>query len=99
MQPPEPVVGEADLVALDLDGVGGQGGEVGHAQHVELLAVGELDPEHGDPVEDALEHRELLHVEEGEGETHDGGHLHLGKVEPGQDLEVLETEPFDLGFM
>jgi len=56
MELSKPVVGEGELVALDLDSMGGQGVEVRHPQYVKFPAVINLDTKHGDSFKFAGKH-------------------------------------------
>ena len=49
----EPVVGERELIALDLDGVRRQSVKMRHPKNVEFSAVVNLDTEHGYSLKDA----------------------------------------------
>ena len=56
----------------------------------------QLDAPHGDAVELAGKHRELLHIVEHERHWHDGGHADLPQVEPLTDLQTAERIPSNL---
>ena len=96
VQVPEPVVCEGELVALHLDGVCGERGELRHAEHVELLAVADLDTEHRDSLKAAGENRKLL--DELEVESHRDNRVHgdFPKVEQSGDFQIFEAVSADL---
>ena len=94
----EPVVGQRELVSLGLDGVGGQAAELSHPQDVELPAPFDLYTEHGDSLELAGEHRELLHVLEVERHGDDGLHVDLTEEEHPSHSDVFEAVALYLQF-
>jgi len=99
MEVSKPVVGQGELVTFHLDGVGRQGGKVGHTQNIELLALGQLDTKHGDSVKLAGKHRELLDILEVKCHGHHTCHVHLPQVKPVSHLHVLEAVSLDLQLM